>query len=79
MATLLLLMFVCLASVSSIDLKHFNFMANIQSPDILLEKFLHKHWEKEEMTLCEKHTEIYLNESKNLRGWAYRSMFYQSL
>ena len=72
MASLLFWFIVCLSNVYAIDLKDLNFLAPINSPDVLKEAFKND-LDKVEMTLCQKHSQLYFNQIQNVEGWAYKS------
>ena len=64
MSSLLFWFIVCLSNVYAIDLKDLNFLALINSPDVLKESFKND-LDKAEMTLCQKHSQLYFNEIQN--------------
>ena len=72
MASLLFWFLVCLGNVYAIDLKDLNFLSPINSPDVLKEAFKND-LDKVEMTLCQKHSQLYFNQIQNGKGWAYKS------
>jgi hypothetical protein len=72
MASLLFWFIVCLSNVYAIDLKDLNFLAPINSSYVLKEAFKND-LENEEKTLCQKHTQLYMNQIQNVKGWAYKS------
>ena len=72
MITFQLCLILFIGTVSAVDLKHFDLLAKIKSADDLLENLIGKT-DKMDMTLCEKHIEITLNQSQTTRGWAFRS------
>ena len=72
MASLLFWFIVCLSNVYAIDLKDLNFLAPINSLDVLKEAFKND-LDKVEMTLCQKHSSLYFNQIQNVEGWAYKS------
>ena len=75
MASLLFWFIVCLSNVYAIDLKDLKFLSPINSPGVLKEAFKND-LDKEEMTLCQKHSQLYFNQLQNVEGWAYKSKFF---
>ena len=75
MAALLFWFIVCLGNVYAIDLKDLKFLPPINSPDVLKEAFKN-NLDKDEMTLCQKHSQLYFNQLQNVEGWAYKSKFF---
>ena len=75
MSSLLFWFIVCFSNVYAIDLKNLNFLAPINSPDVLKEAFKND-LDKVEMTLCQKHSQLYFNQIQNAKGWAYKSKFF---
>ena len=74
MASLLFWFIVCLGNVYAIDLKDLNFLSPINSHDVLKEAL--NDLDKDEMTLCQKHSQLYFNQLQNVEGWAYKSKFF---
>ena len=74
MASLLFWFIVCLSNVYATNLKDLNFLSPINSPDVLKEAF--NDLDKVEMTLCQKHSQLYFNQLQNVEGWAYKSKFF---
>ena len=74
MASLLFWFMVCLGNVYATNLKDLNFLSPINSPDVLKEAL--NDLDKVEMTLCQKHSQLYFNQVQNMEGWAYKSKFF---
>ena len=72
MESLLFWFLVCLGNVYAIDLKDLNFLAPINSSYVLKEAFK-SDLENGEKTLCQKHTQLYMSQIQNVKGWAYKS------
>ena len=75
MASLLFWFIVCLSNVYAIDLKDLKFLAPINSPDVWKEAFKND-LDKVELTLCQKHSQLYFSQLQNMEGWAYKSKFF---
>ena len=59
-------------SLSEFQYEHLKLLSEVKNGHNLLEHFAEK---TEALSLCEKHSNIYIQERNNFTGWAFRSKY----